>query len=89
MREVTATEASRTFSAVLDDAAQGRSTLVTRGGVPIATIMPAPRANGAALRALFASVVMVDDDSDGQFAADVEAARELARAELDEDAWHD
>ena len=45
MREVSATEVSRNFSAVLDSTERGETILVTRGGVPVATIAPAPRAN--------------------------------------------
>ncbi|MPZ64085.1 MAG: type II toxin-antitoxin system prevent-host-death family antitoxin [Pseudonocardiaceae bacterium] len=87
MREVSATEASRNFSAVLDSAEQGETILVTRGGEPVATIAPAPRANGAALLDLFAryAATGVDDEA---FAETVAKVRDVARADLDSDPWH-
>lgn len=53
MREMAASEASRSFSAVLDSAEQGETIVITRGGRRVATIAPAPRSNGAALREVF------------------------------------
>jgi prevent-host-death family protein len=50
MREMTAVEALRNFSAVLDEAERGEAIVVTRGGRRVAMIVPAPRANGGALR---------------------------------------
>lgn len=86
MREVSATEASRNFSAMLDSAEHGETILVTRGGEPVATIAPAPRANGAALLELFAryAATPVDDDA---FAETVARVRDAARADLDSDPW--
>ncbi|GHF45819.1 hypothetical protein GCM10018790_24570 [Kitasatospora xanthocidica] len=46
---MTATEASRSFAAVLDSAGHGETIIVTRGGRRIAVIGPAPSGNGAAL----------------------------------------
>jgi prevent-host-death family protein len=46
---MTATEVARNFSAVLDAVGAGESVVITRGGEQIAKIVPAPRANGAAL----------------------------------------
>lgn len=86
MREVPATEASRKFSAVLDSAEQGETILVTRGGEPVATIAPAPRANGAALLELFARYAAIGVDDEG-FAETVATVREVARADLDSDPW--
>ncbi len=88
MREVSATEASRNFSAVLDSAEHGETILVTRGGEPVATIAPAPRANGAALRTLFARYAATEFD-DEAFAETVAEVRDVARADLDNDPWHD
>lgn len=53
MREMTASEVSRNFSAVLDEAERGGTIAVTRNGERIAHIVPAPRANGAALAEMF------------------------------------
>lgn len=86
MREMTASEASRSFSAVLDSAEHGETIVVTRAGRRVATIAPAPRANGAALRAVFErwhSNPALDDT----LAARVDAAREAASRELDANPW--
>lgn len=53
MREMSASDASRNFSAVLDCAEQGETIVVTQGGKRVALIVPAPRANGPALREVF------------------------------------
>lgn len=71
MRTVTATEASRTFAALLDEAERGQTVVVTRGGRRIAAIGPAKASNGAEFLALLRASVADED-----FAADVLAARE-------------
>lgn len=76
MRTVTATEASRSFAALLDEAERGQTVVVTRGGRRIASIGPATASNGAEVVALLASNT-VDDD----FAADVLAARDAVALE--------
>jgi prevent-host-death family protein len=76
MRTVTATEASRSFAALLDEAERGHTVVVTRGGRRIASIGPATAGNGADVIALLASNA-VDED----FAADVLAAREAVALE--------
>lgn len=88
MREMSASEASRNFSAVLDSAEHGETIVVTRGGKRVALIMPAPRANGAALREVFRRWQgnAVFDDT---FAANVAAVREVVSAELDSDPWRE
>lgn len=88
MREMTASEASRSFSAVLDSAEHGETVVVTRAGRRVAMIVPAPRANGAALRAVFERWCG-DPALDDAFGARVTAAREVASTELDTDPWHD
>lgn len=80
MRTVTATEASRSFAALLDEAERGQTVVVTRGGRRIATIGPATAGNGSEVMTLLASSF-----SDEDFAADVLAAREAVS--LDEPAW--
>ncbi len=80
MRVMSATEASRSFAALLDAAERGESIIVTRGGRRIATIGPAPVANGADLIALLREAP-VDDG----FADDVRSARDVA--ESDGPAW--
>ena len=88
MREMTASEVSRSFSAVLDSAEHGETILITRGGRRVATIAPAPRANGAALRAVFERW-RGDPALDDAFLANITAAREAASRELDTDPWHE
>ena len=73
---MTATEASRSFAALLDEAERGVTTVVTRGGRRIATIGPASAANGTAVRDL-----LVTTDIDGDFEADVRSAGDAAAAE--------
>lgn len=83
---MTASEASRNFSAVLDAAEHGETIVVTRAGRRVAAITPAPRANGAALRAVFERW-HGNPALDDTLAARVAAARETASAELDTDPW--
>ena len=86
MREMSASEASRNFSAVLDSAEHGETTVVTRAGHQVALIVPAPRANGSALREVlrrWQSNPALDD----AFAENVDAARRSATADADADPW--
>lgn len=76
MRTVTATEASRSFAALLDEAERGQTVVVTRGGRRIASLGPAPASNGAEVLALLA-LDTVDED----FAADVVAGRDAVSSE--------
>ncbi len=73
---MTATEASRSFAALLDEAEHGQTVVITRGGRRIASIGPATASNGAEVVALLASST-VDED----FAADVLAARDAVALE--------
>lgn len=86
MREMTASEASRSFSSVLDSAEHGETIVVTRAGRRVAAITPAPRANGAALRAVFERW-HGNHALDDTLASRVHAAREAASADLDTDPW--
>jgi len=86
VRELTASEASRNFSAVLDSVESGETIVVTRAGRRIASIAPAPPATGAALNAVLTrwhGVAALDDD----FAQSIETARGAASTEVDSDAW--
>jgi prevent-host-death family protein len=76
MRTVTATEASRTFAALLDEAERGETVVVTRGGRRIASLGPVSASNGAEVLALLAS-----DAVDEDFAADVVAGRDAVSSE--------
>lgn len=86
MREMTASEASRNFSAVLDAAERGETIVVTRAGRRVAEISPAQVANGAALRAVFQRW-HGNQALDDTLATRVADAREAASAELDTDPW--
>lgn len=78
---MTASEVSRNFASVLDRAAHGETIVVTRGGRRLATIAPAPAANGVSLANFLADHEGTLDDS---FEADVRDAREDL---LPEDPW--
>ncbi|AUY54201.1 type II toxin-antitoxin system prevent-host-death family antitoxin [Streptomyces sp. CB01881] len=76
---MTATEASRSFAAVLDSAEHGETIVVTRGGRRIAVIGPAPTGNGAAINDVLRSF-----RADDTFAADVSSARTLLKDKVTE-----
>lgn len=79
MRTVTATEASRSFAALLDEVERGETVVVTRGGKRIASIGPASVGNGAEVLTLLAY------DVDEDFAVHVAAARGAVTSE--DPAW--
>ncbi|NGO43270.1 type II toxin-antitoxin system Phd/YefM family antitoxin [Streptomyces ureilyticus] len=72
MKTMTATDASRNFTSVLDRAEHGETIVITRGGRRLAILAPAPApvGNGAALRE-FLAAHRVDDD----YAEDVLSGR--------------
>ncbi|HEU0256625.1 MAG TPA: type II toxin-antitoxin system prevent-host-death family antitoxin [Microbacteriaceae bacterium] len=88
MREMTASEASRRFSAVLDRAERGETVIVTRAGRRVAVIGPSPRANGEALRAVF-DRWRGEPALDDEFAERVSQVREVASSESDVDPWRE
>ena len=70
---MTATEAARTFSAVLNRVAAGEDVEVTRSGAPVAVITrPKPTLMSAER---FGALIASAPAPDGDFAADVRAAR--------------
>lgn len=69
---MTATEASRTFAALLDEVEKGETIIVTRGGKRVATIEPASAGNGGEIAALLAA-----GPPDDHFADDVESVQDL------------
>lgn len=77
---MTATEASRSFAAVLDDVERGETVVVTRGGRRIASIGPVAAGNGSQVARILGS-----DAADEGFADDVVAAR--GAVALDGPAW--
>jgi prevent-host-death family protein len=87
MREMTASEASRNFSALLDSVEHGETVNITRSGRRVAQLAPISGGNGASIRAVFDrwQGTAVDD----QFASQVAAARAASGGELDVDPWKD
>ena len=84
MRTLTATEAARSFSDLLDAIARGESVTITRGNRPVAEIGPARGRTGADLRAALTDV----EPPDEQFTSDIGNALVLLTNE-DHDPWAD
>ena len=84
MRTMTATEASRHFSELLDAIEGGETITITRGNRPVAEIGPARRHTGADLRAALADIPPPDE----RFAADIADALDLLTVE-GADPWAD
>jgi antitoxin (DNA-binding transcriptional repressor) of toxin-antitoxin stability system len=81
-RRMTASEASRDFSALLDAVERGETVTITRGGRAVAEMRPAQQRTGADLRAVLAQIAPPED----QFAADIAAALAAVSREAD-DPW--
>jgi prevent-host-death family protein len=81
---MTATEASRHFSDLLDAVEHGETVTIMRGNHPVAEIGPAHRRTGADLRAALAGTTPPDDD----FARNITAALALVSSEV-HDLWAD
>lgn len=79
---MTATEASRNFSELLDAIERGETVTITRGHHAVAEITPARRRTGADLRAALAETAPPDD----RFAADIASALAMVSSEGD-DPW--
>ncbi|MDR0481784.1 MAG: type II toxin-antitoxin system Phd/YefM family antitoxin [Cellulomonadaceae bacterium] len=74
MRTLTATQASRGFSALLDDIERNAEPVVIeRDGVPVAQVMPFPLFNAGGLRRELVNFRGSGDDSLGQEIASVRA----------------
>lgn len=69
MKTLTATEASRSFSHVLDEVEHGETIIVTRAGQRVAEIRPAVRGNGARFLQF-----LRNNPPDEEWAADIEGA---------------
>ena len=85
---MSASEASRNFSAVLDAAERGETIVVHRAGHRVALIAPAPRANGKALLDVFERW-RGREELDEAFEENVAKARTATDPELDSDPWRD
>lgn len=81
MKNLTATEASRRFSDLLDAVEAGETFTLTRGNRTIAEIRPAPRRTGRDLRAALSGIEPPDD----AFLDSIEAA--VADLEEGGDPW--
>lgn len=84
MKTMTATEASRHFSDLLDAVERGETITILRGSHPVAEIGPAHRRIGADLRAALADVPAPDDE----FGRNIAEAVALLNAEVP-DPWAD
>lgn len=84
MRTMTATEASRRFSDLLDAIERGETVTITRGNHPVAEIGPAHRRTGADLRAALEGIEPPDD----RFVEDIDSALGLLTTE-ERDPWAD
>lgn len=84
MRTMTATEASRRFSDLLDAIERGESVMVTRGNRPIAEIRPARRRTGKDLRKALAETSPPDE----RFETDISDALALLTTDRT-DPWAD
>ncbi len=82
MRTISATEASRRFSDLLDAIERGETVTITRGNHAVAEIRPARRRTGADLRAALDNVPPPDE----RFAEDIAGALALLATE-DRDPW--
>lgn len=81
---MTATEASRKFSDLLDAIERGETITITRGHHPVAEIGPPRRRTGADLRTALAGIAPPDD----RFADDIADALALLTVE-DGEPWAD
>jgi len=84
MRTMTATEASRHFSDLLDAVERGETVTIVRGNSPVAEIGPARRRTGADLRAALAETTPPDD----AFAESIAEAVSMVTSEV-VDPWGD
>jgi antitoxin (DNA-binding transcriptional repressor) of toxin-antitoxin stability system len=84
MRTITATEAARRFSDLLDAIERGETITITRGHHPVAEIGPARRRTGADLRAALTDIAPPDE----RFADDIADALALVTPE-ERDPWAD
>jgi prevent-host-death family protein len=84
MKTMTATEASRHFSDLLDAVERGERVVIVRGNHPVAEIGPAHRRTGADLRAALEGIAPPDED----FAESILSALSMVTSEVS-DPWGD
>jgi prevent-host-death family protein len=84
MHTITATEASRHFSDLLDAVERGETVTIMRGSRPVAEIGPARRRTGADLKAALVGTMPPDD----AFARSISEAMSMVTLE-ENDPWAD
>ena len=84
MSTMSATEASRSFSALLDAVERGEEITITRGNRAIAQIRPARQRTGSDLRRALEDLPALDD----AFEADIASAGEFVRDDW-QNPWRD
>jgi prevent-host-death family protein len=84
MRTMTATEASRHFSDLLDAVERGERVTIVRGNHPVAEIGPAQRRTGADLRAALEGIAPPDET----FVRNISSAVAMVTSEVS-DPWAD
>ena len=84
VKTMTATEASRHFSDLLDAVERGETVTIVRGNRPVAEIAPAHPRTGAGLRAALADTAPPDEE----FSRHIAEAVALLRSEVS-DSWAD
>lgn len=82
---MTATEASRNFSAVLDAVEDGETITITRGNARVATIGPAPKASA---RAVLEKLGAWGGELDDSFETDIRSALDMLDHEI-KDPWEE
>lgn len=88
MKELSAKDAARNFSALLSSVERGETFVVTRSGKRIAQVMPVPRGNVRALRDVldrWDAAELLDDE----FESAVAAAADATDPGQDTDPWKD
>lgn len=86
MKEMSASEASRAFSTLLDTAEHGETVVITRSGRRVAQVSPVLQANGGAFKGVIARWQGTFDE---RLEANIKAAREAASVSLDADPWRE
>jgi prevent-host-death family protein len=84
MRTITATEASRGFSDLLDAVERGESVRIRRGNHTVAEIVPARRSTVATLKAAMASLAPLDDDFESDIAGALAMLEPITPGQVDE-----
>jgi antitoxin (DNA-binding transcriptional repressor) of toxin-antitoxin stability system len=89
MREITASEASRNFSALLDAIEAGETVAVTRGGRRVASFSPAPPSSGDAFAEVLRRRRAARPASDDALGRAVDDGLSILTDEMGIDRWTD